>query len=245
MAELSNDSSENRSVYRLRWVGYGFLVFALVDLIASLIPSETFTNNTSQWLFQTIGKLVETSVVPLLGFAFVFFGEFFARAGIEKILLKILSWVCLLLTVISLLLIPPLIGSTLQLTSQSQAQINQALQQEQTKADLQLTQITQLESQLNNSNPEQLEQLRSQLTQLNIGPIPNNPQELKTTVLSRIKEARGKIETGKNTLQQQAEARQASQRNELLKNSVKWSIGAIIAAVLFFILWKSTGWARA
>lgn len=244
MAELSNDSSENRSVYRLRWVGYGFLVFALVDTIASLVPSEVLSNNPPQWLFQTIGKLIETSVVPLLGFAFVFFGEFFERAAVEKILLKILSWICLLLTVVSLLLIPPLIGSTLQLTSQSQAQISQALQQEQAKADLRLAQINQLETQLNRSNPEELEQLRSQLTQLNIGPIPTNPQELKTTVLSRIKDARDKLEVGKSTLQQQAQAKQASQQNELMKNAVKWSIGAVIAAVLFFILWRSTGWAR-
>ncbi|MBL1174095.1 HpsJ-like protein, cyanoexosortase A-associated [Pantanalinema sp. GBBB05] len=244
MAELSNDSSENRSVYRLRWIGYGFLVFALVDAIASLAPSEILAANPPQWLFQTIGKLIETSVVPLIGFAFVFFGEFFERAAIEKILLKVLSWICLLLTVVFLLLIPPLVGSTLQLTSQGQAQINQALQQEQAKADMQLAQINQLETQLNRSNPEELEKLRSQLTQLNIGDIPNNPQELKTTVLGRIKDARSKIEAGKNTLQQQAQAKQASQRNELIKNAVKWSIGAVIAAVLFFILWRSTGWAR-
>jgi len=35
-----------------------------------------------------------------------------------------------------------------------------------------------------------------------------------------------------------------TQKMGLLKNSVKWNLGALVASVLFFILWKSSRWAR-
>jgi hypothetical protein len=31
----------------------------------------------------------------------------------------------------------------------------------------------------------------------------------------------------------------------LLKNSVKWNLGALVSAALFFNIWKTTSWARA
>lgn len=224
---MAESAEQNRSVYRLRWVGYGLLIFALIDSIQLFIPPG-FTDPA--WELQTIGQMVERVVVPLLGFALVFFGEFYERLGFEKWILRFLSWICLLLAIVFLLMVPLGVLDTLRINTQS----DQAVA---SQVDQRLKQLDQLEKQLNQSGPEEIQKLANQLTSLGIPVDTQNPDKLKTEVLTRVKAAR-------EQLQKQAQTGRSNQQQTLLKNAVKWNIGAVVASVLFFILWKGTNWAR-
>lgn len=215
------------SMYRLRWVGYGLLVLSLLDIIATFTPPN-FLNPV--WELQTIGALVERVPVPLLGLALIFFGEEYDRSGREDLVLKFLSWLCLLLSLLFLLMIPLGIVNTLKINNQNNQQITQ-------QAGQQLSQLQQVEDRLNKGSPEDLKNLASELTRLGVQANTQNPDELKKQILSRIDPA-------KQQLQNQSKAVQSNQRLVLLKNSVKWILGALISSVLFFTIWKGTGWAR-
>jgi hypothetical protein len=141
--------------------------------------------------------------------------------------LKFLSWLTLLLALLFLLLIPLGIANTVRLTNTTVSQINILSQQK-------LTQAEQLEKQLNQATPEQINNfLKSQGRSLD----GQNPQEVKNQILSQISQAKEKIQT-------QTKATQSSQRIKLLKNSIKWNLGALVSAALFLSIWQGTRWAR-
>lgn len=216
--------SQTGSTKILRILGYGLLLLALFDVVEMLFPPN-FMNPA--WEFQTFGSLVERVPVPLIGFALIFYGEMYSRSKWEFLSLKLFSWLTLLLAVIFLLLIPLGIGNTVRLSKQSATQITTASQQ-------QLTQAAQVEQQLNQATPEQINEfLKSQGRSLD----GKSPQEVKTQILSDVSKAKAQIKT-------QAERTQSSQRLNLLKNSVKWNLGALVSAALFFSFWKATNWAR-
>ncbi|MBD2201885.1 hypothetical protein H6G33_07745 [Calothrix sp. FACHB-1219] len=216
--------SQTGSTKILRILGYGLLLLAFFDVVEMLFPPN-FMNPA--WEFQTFGSLVERVPVPLIGFALIFYGEMYSRSKWEFLSLKLFSWLTLLLAVIFLLLIPLGIGNTVRLSKQSATQITTASQQ-------QLTQAAQVEQQLNQATPEQINEfLKSQGRSLD----GKSPQEVKTQILSDVSKAKAQIKT-------QAERTQSSQRLNLLKNSVKWNLGALVSAALFFSFWKATNWAR-
>ncbi|HLO52124.1 MAG TPA: HpsJ family protein [Kamptonema sp.] len=215
------------SIYRLRWVGYGLLVLSLLDIIATFTPPN-FLNPV--WELQTIGALVERVPVPLLGLALIFFGEDYDRSEKEDLVLKFLSWLCLLLALVFVLMIPLGIVNTLKINNQNNQQITQ-------QAGQQLSQLKQVEERLTKGSPEDLKNLANELTRLGVQANTQNPEELKKQILSRIDPA-------KQQLENQSKAVQSNQRLVLLKNSVKWILGALISSVLFFTIWKGTDWAR-
>jgi len=215
------------SIYRLRWIGYGLLILSLLDTIAVLIPAN-FGNRV--WELQTIGAVVERVPVPLLAMALIFFGEGYDRRRLEDIFLKVLSWVCLVLALVFLLMLPLGIFGTIFVNNQNDKQIT-------TQANQQLAQLQQVEERLNKGSPEDLKNLAGELTRLGVQADTNNPQELKTQILARITPA-------KERLQAQSTAVQSNQRLGLLKNAVKWLLGALISSVLFFTIWRGTDWAR-
>lgn len=85
------------SLNRLRLIGYGLLLLWLIDSLHILIPPQLMN---PVWELQTIGTFIERVPVPLLGFIFVFWGEYSDRKLLEEFLLKILSWFALILAVI-------------------------------------------------------------------------------------------------------------------------------------------------
>ncbi|MEK0182813.1 MAG: hypothetical protein EAZ78_16620 [Oscillatoriales cyanobacterium] len=215
------------SIYRLRWIGYGLLILSLLDTIAVLIPAN-FGNRV--WELQTIGAVVERVPVPLLAMTLIFFGEGYERRSLEDIFLKFLSWICLLLALVFLLMLPLGIFGTIYVNNQNNKQItNQANQQ--------LAQLQQVEERLNKGSPEDLKNLGTELNRLGVAADTQNPQELKTQILSRITPA-------KERLQAQSAVVQSNQRLGLFKNAIKWLLGALISSVLFFMLWRGTDWAR-
>ncbi|MBW4562205.1 MAG: HpsJ family protein [Mojavia pulchra JT2-VF2] len=216
--------SQTVSINILRTLGYGLLILALFDVVEMFVPPN-FMNPA--WEFQTFGSLVERVPVPLIGLALVFYGELHSRSKWELLSLKLLSWLTLLLAVIFLVLIPLGIGNTVRLNKQSIAQVNNLSQQ-------QLSRAEQVEQQLNQATPEQLGTFLKRQGRSFDG---KNPQEVKTQILSEVSKAKAQIKT-------QAKATQSSQRLTLIKSSVKWNLGALVSAALFFSFWKITKWAR-
>lgn len=222
---MTESTTENRSIHRFRWIGYGLLGYALMDLIQVLYPLKFFN---PAWEVQAIGSLIERVVVPLLGMALVFFGEFYDRTQLEKILLKGLSWLCLVLAIVCLLVIPLGVFGTARLDFQNDQQVNQ-------QAEQQLSKFNKLESQLNQSSTNDIRALAAQAGL----PIDStkDPQVIKTEMLARLTAVRSKV-------QAQIEENRATQKQTLFKNAIKWNLGALLASALFFILWKSSDWAR-
>lgn len=219
-----------QSVRVLRYVGYGLLLLALLDLGEMLIPPQ-FMNPT--WEFQTMGTLVERVPVPLIGLALVFFGENSGRSKRAKIILRVLSWLTLLVAVLFFLLVPMGVLNTVRIDEQTQQRL-----------DIQLSQGIE-ELQVVNSQLEEArtaDEIRALLSALSGGeaPVVETSQD--------VQAARAGLETAlvesEASLQRDAQNSLAAQRRSLLKRSAKWNIGAIISGALFFTIWKGTGWAR-
>lgn len=220
------------TVLILRWVGYGLLVLALFDFISTLVPLRLFY---PPWELQTIGSLVEHVPVPLLGLALVFCEEadFREDEDWEIALLKCLSWLCLLVGILYLLLIPLGIGDTVRLSFYNEHQIRSEL-------DRQMSQVQKIEERLNQTTDAN--EIETLLTRLNPSPSP----DIKTP--QQLDEAKSKIPVfvaqAEDRLKTEAEASRASLRFSLLKNSVKWNLGALVSSVLFLRLWWLSRWVR-
>jgi predicted PurR-regulated permease PerM len=225
MNEIQGD--QGFSMYRMRWVGYGLLILSLLDTIAVLTPANF---GIRAWELQTIGAIVERVPVPLLAMALIFFGEGYDRKRLEEIFLKILSWVCLLLALTFLLMLPLGIFGAISVNTQNSKQIT-------TQANQQLAQLQQVEERLNKGTPEDLKNLGAELTRLGVQADTKNPQELKSQILARITPAKERLQT-------QSAAVESNQRLGLFKNAIKWLLGALISSVLFFMMWRGTDWAR-
>jgi hypothetical protein len=208
----------------LRSLGYGLLLLALFDWVEIFVPPN-FMNPA--WEFQTIGALVERVPVMLIGLAMIFYGEIQDRSRWQFPILKLLSWLTLLCALLFLLMIPLAIGNTVRLNKQSVEQINTASTQQITKAK-------QIEEQLNQATPQQIENLLKQRGATTAG---KNPQQIKEELLSQVSQAQSQIKN-------QAKTTQSNQGLNLIKTSVKWNLGALVTAALFFTIWKATRWVR-
>jgi hypothetical protein len=224
---LRFSADQLRSISRIRIVGYGLLVLALFDTIQLFIAPNLMN---PAWELQTMGGLIERVPVPLLGLALVFFGEDYNRTRLEDILLKVLSWLTLLLAVVSLLIIPLGINNTFRINTSTAEQINLQAQQE-------LSQLQQIEEQVQTGTPEQLQTLALELNRLGLPVDGQNTEQLRADILNNIPQA-------KEQVQVQSQQQIQNQRQNLFKNAVKWNLGALVASVLFFMIWRGTGWAR-
>jgi hypothetical protein len=222
---MNQSEWSSRSLFR--WAGYGLLALAVFDVINILIPPRLM-NPT--WEFQAIGALVERVPVPLLGLVLIFYEGANLRGKVEKTILKVLSWASLLIGVLYLLLIPLALGNTWRINNQNNAQVV-------AQSSQRLSQVQQIKSQLNNATPQELNNLLSRLNSQGRAPNIGNSGELKNQLVSEIAQAEKNLKT-------QSEAAQASARLALLKNSVKWNLGALVSGVLFIHVWYATRWAR-
>ncbi|HIK11450.1 MAG TPA: hypothetical protein IGS52_14495 [Oscillatoriaceae cyanobacterium M33_DOE_052] len=224
---MSGSREQGLSIYRLRWIGYGLLAFAIIDVLLLLYPPQ-LTN--AVWQLQTMGQIVERLPVPLMGLALVFFGDSYDRSRLEDNLVKLLSWVSLLLAVAFLVMVPLGAVNTLRINTQNNQQIT-------AQAEGRLQELKQVEEQVSAGTTADLRNMAQELNRMGLPVDVNKPEELKTEILSRIGIAR-------DQLPRQTEATRNSQRLVLLKNSAKWNLGALISSVLFFYIWKGTDWAR-
>ena len=219
------------SMILLRWIGYGLLVFALFDLIVIFIPLNLMNR---LWEFEAMGQLVERVPFSLIGLALVFYGKENYRYKWEIFILKILSGLTLFVGLLYFLLIPWSVANTLQIDRQYQAEIT-------TQVDQRLQQIQQVNDAIaKTTTKEQIAQLLGRLDRE--GRIPNlkDSQQL-TEVKKKVSEY---IAQGESKMKAEAQATLNVQRLELLKNSVKWNLGALVSGALFIFIWRNTRWAR-
>lgn len=208
----------------LRWIGYGLFGLALINIVGTLVPLRLMN---STWEFKTMGILVESVPVPLLALAMVFAGKETKRIRWENFILKFLSWLALLLGLFYLMMIPLGIFNTVRLEQQLREQIT-------TQLDRQIDQIQEIQVMVNKAKTNaELEQL---LKELGGNQLLNDASQL-----TQIKQRTSSVITqGTKRLEAQAKTVQTSQRLDLLKNSLKWNLGALIAGSLFIIIWQST-----
>lgn len=213
----------------LRLVGYGLLVMAGIDVLFLLIPPQLMN---PLWEFQTIGAIVERIPVTLLGMVLVYYGEKCDRAPIETIILKGLSWLSLVAAILLILTIPLNISNSFRIYHQQNANTNsQVVSQKDT--------IQQFKEQVKAANSkDEIGAILQQQGQQKVN-IPDsvNPEKLRQDILTNLQNSQDKISS-------QAKSFRAEKRSLLLKKCLKWNLGALIASILFFLIWKSTGWAR-
>ena len=220
-----------RSTALLHWIGYGFLLLALIDFVELIVPPN-FMNPA--WEFQTFGAIVERVAVLLIGFGLVFFGEKNGRAKGEFPLLRGLSWLVLILAIAFFLMIPLGVVNTIRLDRQYKQQVTAQVQRGK-------NQIQQIQQQLAGiSTPEEMTSFLNRLDRAGRSPAIANSQQLQE-VKEQLVTSLAQGETAFNT---QARELQANQRVNLLKKSVKWNLGALIAGMLLLCVWQGTRWAR-
>ncbi|MGJ5627874.1 HpsJ-like protein, cyanoexosortase A-associated [Nostoc sp. CALU 1950] len=207
-----------------RLLGYGLLLLAFLDILEIFIPPNFMNPN---WEFQTMGRLVNQVAVPLIGILFVFSGKLAKRAKWEPRILALLSHLTLLVGLLFILLIPLGVVNTIRLYNSNIEQIHADYNQK-------VTQANQVEQQFSQASPTDIDNFLKRQGRSIAG---KNPEELKNQVLSEVTQA-------KQQLKKQTEANKSSTTLVLLKNSVKWNIGALISAALFISIWKETLWAR-
>ena len=222
-----SEAVEQQTSLLVRWLGYGLLLSALVDYIFIIVPPQ-FTNPL--WEFQTIGALVEHAAIPLLGLIFVFYRHKGYILKREKNLLRFLSWLSLVVGLLYLLMLPLGIADTWRIYHASNAQITAQLSQ-------QSQQFQKIKGQLDEATThEQLKQLVASLNPQGSLQI-NDPQAFKDQFLAEISQAQ-------QNLQVQADSVRTNESQTLIKNSLKWNLGALVSGVLFILIWRLTRWAR-
>ena len=160
---------------------------------------------------------------------------FYRREGyigkLERKFLGCLSWVSLLLGVLYLLMLPLGVADTWRIYNANRAEISaQVAQQSQP--------LQQLKVKLSEAKTDdQLQKLFASLTPQKRIPQIKQPQSVKDQLLTKISQTQRNIQT-------QADTVGASQRQSLLKNSIKWNLGALVVGTLFIVIWRLTDWAR-
>jgi hypothetical protein len=219
------------SIKLLRWIGSGLLILALFELIDIVYPPQLMN---PAWELQTIGRIVEWVPIPLIGLALVFHGTHYLRTTWERPVLKFLSWAALLFGVFCWLLIPLGLADTVRLETQNNQNVGAAVNQR-------LDQVKTIQKQLQAvQTTSEMEQLLNRLNRQNLTPTLAKPQGLKI-VKEQLTNSIAKTEA---TILNQGTATRSQQNGLLLKNSLRWNLGALVAGVLLINVWRVTSWAR-
>lgn len=217
------------SVAMLRLVGYGLIAMAAIDYLSILIPPQLMN---PVWEFQTIGAIVERIPLVLLGMVFAFCGQREERTPIETILLRWLSRLCLISAILLFLSFPLSIVNGFRIYYSSNVRVNLQLGDRIEALDNFQTELEQAQS---------LEQISSVLQKQSNSPVRIPPsvkgEELKTDILDKLTQ-------NQNLLKSQASSIRSNQRFTLLKQGVKWNLGALISAFILLFIWQQTFWAR-
>jgi hypothetical protein len=106
--------------------------------------------------------------------------------------------------------------------------------------------VKQAEERLNQSDTEGLKAIAAQLS-LDVSTNASTEDlrgQIQQQLNTRKTQLQQQLNTQESQLDEQAKTALRNQRVGLYKNSVKWNLGALIASTLFFILWRTTNWAR-
>lgn len=213
----------------LRIVGYGLLMMAVVDFLNLLIPLKLMNPD---WEFQTIGSIVERIPVTFLGIVFVFYEDTNYRTPIEKILLKIISWCCLVLAIFLILVIPLNINNAFRIYRAYNANLNyQIIPRLEVIQDFQ----NQIESANSQENIAQILQKKS--SNKIVVPESLDINDFKSNFIKNLQQESA-------SLQNKAQKERNKKRYQILRKVIKYNMGALIAIFLLIFVWKNTFWAR-
>ncbi len=217
----------NLSVYRsvalIHWIGYGLLVFGFLDIFFLLVSPSWVTPG---WFLLVLEQHVAFVPVVLLGFVLAFFGELKPRLLWEIFVIRWLSWSTLILSVIFLVLIPLGIYSTIQVIDQTGQSIEQ-------KGQYDLARLEAVQKKLFETRSVTDLRLLSQV----IGIAGVQDENLK-------QEINQKIGSQKRSIEENIKSKITSTQFRSFKKVLKLSIGALLASLAHFLLWKNTFWAR-
>ncbi len=221
---LTDDVNQRRTAGLLRPVGYGLLILGVSNYLNALFPNN-FADPV--WQLQLIKAWVESTPLPMLGLALVFYGDRRWRSPLEKRLLKPLSWWGLVTAVMLICLVPFGFLSSMQVDVQNVQQINRQLAQRTVQLDQLKTQAQAA------STPQEMVALLNRLNpQANVQMVPNLPavrQQLltdldKTTAAAKL----------------QAETAISTSRQTLITNQIRSTIGALVAGIILIRMWWMT-----
>jgi hypothetical protein len=218
-----------RSFATFRLIGYTLLLLSLLDYVTILLPPQ-LTNIA--WEFQAIGQMVDHVWALLLGLVFVFlYGQNTIINIRQMSILKLLSWMSLLIGIIYILLVPLGINNSLTLYKG----INNQFTTQETQQQEQLQKINE---KLNlTDSPEQLHNLAKNLRIENESAPSQSTKELKTKISQRI-------ETAVQDAKISAKATKGQQIKNLIKEALRINLGALISGVCFITFWNMTRWTR-
>jgi hypothetical protein len=218
----------NQSIALARKLGYGLLVISLIDFIFILIPPE-FLNPV--WEYKVIGDIIKLIPLPLFSLLLIFVGERTNRQPIEKLPLKILSWMTLGIAIFFFLLLPLIITDYVRIDRFNNNQIS-------TENNLQKQKLNATQEQLSKMDAQQIQDLiPARGKDGSLGTIPESPQKAKESIVNNIEQAKSQAD------QKAAIARENVTLN-LIKNSVKLFLQSTLSAILYILLWTETKWAR-
>ncbi|WP_299408432.1 HpsJ family protein [Acaryochloris sp. IP29b_bin.148] len=227
-------ANQSRSITLVRWLGYGLLFLALLDLAVILIPLNL---TDPVWEFRSTGAIVDRLPVPLIGFVMVFWGGQDYRRPRERLILKGLTWSTLSLALVLLILIPLCLVNSMRIYNFKVGNINALRSQR-------LALVERLEDKLSQTNSvEEFQQLLNQAMQNRSAVRLDTSQSLsvlKAQMPTYLEPAKSAIKQQATIDQEQAN----SERPGLLKRAVKWSLGALVGAVICLRIWQETRWAR-
>ena len=213
----------------IRIVGYGLLMMAVVDFMNLLIPLQLMNPD---WELQTIGAVIERIPVTFLGIVFVFYEDTNYRTPIEKILLKVISWSCLVFAILLILAIPLNINNAFRIYHTYNARINYQIHPR-------LEVIQDFQTQIESANSQE-----------NIAKIIQQQSAKKVELPESLDINNFKNNIAKNlqkesdSLQNKAQDNRSKKQQQLLRKVIKYNSGALIAVFLLIFVWKNTFWAR-
>ncbi|MEM9162825.1 MAG: HpsJ family protein [Cyanobacteria bacterium P01_F01_bin.4] len=207
----------------LRIIGYGILVMGALNIADIILPPDIMN---PVWEMEAAGALVDGVPIPLLGLMLVFFGEDSLRKPWENILLRLLSWACLLCAILFLLLLPLMVSHTIRINEQVISQGSSQLQ-------LQMEQLAEVEQQLSQASDDEIAAF---LEAEGVAPQEAGG-DARSALLDRLTEI--KTETEAETT-----AVMSGRRKAIMKNVVKWGIGSLVSSFIFLWIWMLTVWSR-
>lgn len=215
--------SNNRLISSLRTLGYAFFMLLLIDY-GFLLASAQFTN--PNWEYQAIGRLTETVWMPILTLTLIFIPDIHPDREDNKrfwIAIHGFSWLGLFLALLYLMMTPLLVVDALRIDRINQAQLTQRQIQQDTA-------FQRFNEGIANLDPLELQNILSTYQAQGDAPNIQTPDEFKALLLNQAN-----TQIQQNTLQQQTQF--SIQRKNLIKQTVKWGLGNLVSAAVFFYIW--------
>jgi len=208
-------------------IGYGFLGLSFFDHLNIIYPVEI---SNPSWIVETIGQISERIPILWIGLLLVFFRRegYVRRREIGG--LKFLSWLCLLLGIIYLIMIPMMIGNTVRLSRVIDTQI-EARTSEQTEK------LKRARDQVSKTKEQDISAyLRYQNSQTGL-PQTSTPEQFKENLLQKANKDISELAAKSQTLK-------ANQIGDLTKRTIKWSLGNLLSTFVCIWVWHLTRWTR-